>query len=462
MCSKLHNDLSEVVCSNKVRPLLRLTVRPRSGRIFKRPYVTLFYAILASMKYTAFVILLLLVLTSCGTKEDPYTREQKEIDEYLASEGLNVYKAFKVSIRGTKTVGEDTVFDNARMQLFALTGYVLQQAADTTQSFDAMDLANTITGAKPAIDELLKKDEDSLPTVMQNISFVIEPAAGDDPLADMFTESEEHLLLAGLWFASAHAHPDLALYEMNRVKSSDIRDPQFKCLSEMCRSLLYLTHNWPYHAEKSANDLLAITESEKDALMKSPWPAVDANGNPVTPEQAWHQLRAIAYVLRGAAREKCEEQEKKDQAIEDLEEFVKEAEAGGMDHEVVDLAGLAVALKKEDNDEALRYIAKLESRPNLTQDEKDLVADIKTYVSDKKADEAQSTLSENSLLPIFATKLFTHQFVNLPAVKKLQSSEAGKKFIGVTEIEIESMLPGKDALDSLTKDAQGLIDKVLD
>jgi hypothetical protein len=374
----------------------------------------------SAMKNILLLFAFAIGLASCGTKEDPFTREQKEIDEYLSSEGLNVYKAFKVSIRGTKTAGEDPAFDSARMQLFALTGYILQQAADTAHKIDAFEIYETVSEAKPAIDELLKKDEDSLPTVMENISFVIQPDSGmPDPLAGMFTESEEHLILSGLWFAGAHAHPDLALYELNRVKSADIRDPQFRCLAEMTRSLLYLTNNWPYHAEKSADDYLAMTESEKEALLANPWPAVDAQGNPVTPEQAWHQMRAIGYVLRAAARSKCEEDDKKEESFDDFEEFVKEAEAGGLDHEVVDLAGLMVALKKENNDDALKYIEKLEARPNLTQEEKDLVAEIKVYVTDKKHEDAQNALEENGVLPGFAGRLFADQFMNLPAVKKL-------------------------------------------
>lgn len=413
------------------------------------------------MKNILLLCTLAFALASCGTKEDPFAREQREIDEYLASEGLNVYKAFKVSIRGTKTVGQDTAFDNARMQLFALTGYLLQEAADTTKQLDAFEIYETVADAKPAIDELLKKDEDSLPTVMQNISFVIQPVQGEDPLGDLFTEGEEHLILSGLWFAGAHAHPDLALYELNRINSADIRDPQFKCLAEMCRSLVYLTNNWPYHAEKSADDFLALTESQKEALMASPWPAVDANGNPVTPEQAWHQLRAIGFVLRGAARNKCEEEDQKELAFDDLEEFVKEAEAGGLDHEVVDLAGLVVALKKENNDDALMYIEKLEKRPDLTQEEKDLIAEVKTMVTDKKNEDAQDALDENGVLPGFAGKLFAEQFMNLPVVKKLKASEGGKKFISITEIKAEELIPGMDAVDSLQKDAEGLIEKVL-
>jgi hypothetical protein len=50
--------------------------------------------------------------------------------------------------------------------------------------------------------------------------------------------------------------------------------------------------------------------------------------------------------------------------------------------------------------------------------------------------------------------------MNLPAVKKLQSSESGKKFISITEIKAEELIPGGDALDSLEKDAEGLIEKV--
>ncbi len=413
------------------------------------------------MKNILFLFALALGFVSCGTKEDPFTREQREIDEYLSSEGLNVYKAFKVSIRGTKTVGQDTAFDNARMQLFALTGYLLQEAADTTQQLDAFEIYATVSDAKPAIDELLKKDEDSLPTVMQNISFVIQPTPGEDPFGELFTESEEHLILSGLWFAGAHAHPDLALYELNRIKSSDIRDPQFKCLAEMCRSMVYLTNNWPYHAEKSADDFLAVTESEKAPLIASPWPMVDANGKEVTPEQSWHQLRAIGFVLRGVARQKCEEDEKKEQGVEDFETFITEAEAGGLDHKIVDLVGLLVALEKEDADKATQYIEKLEARPDLTQDEKDLIAEIKPLVVDMKAKDAQEAIGENNLLPTFAANLFANQFMNLKVVKDLKASESGKKFIGITEIKAEELIPGMDAVDSLKKDAEGLIEKVL-
>lgn len=221
----------------------------------------------SAMKNILLSLAAVITFASCGTKEDPYTREQKEIDEYMSSDGLNVYKAFKVSIRGTQAVGQDPEFDKARAQLFALTGYLLQQAADTTHKVDAFEIYSTVTEAQPAIDELIKKDEDSLPTVMQNISYVmLADSGGNDPFASIFTESEEHLILSGLWFAGAHAHPDLAMYELNRVKSADVRDPQFKCLAEMCRSLLYLTNNWPYHAEESADAFLALTESEKSGI----------------------------------------------------------------------------------------------------------------------------------------------------------------------------------------------------
>jgi hypothetical protein len=413
----------------------------------------------SAMKNTLLLVTTLMLITSCGEKEDPFTREQKEIDAYLSSEGLNVYKAFKVSIRGTKAAGQDPEFDKARAQLFTLTGYLLQQAADTTHQIDAFEIYETVSDAKPAIDELIKKDEDTLPTVMENISFVMGDDYGVDPLADMFTESEEHLILGGLWIAGAHAHPDLALYELNRVKSEDIRDPQFKCLAEMTRSMLYLTNNWPYHAEKSADDFLALTESEKPALIASPWPMVDANGKEVTPEQSWHQLRAIGFVLRGVARQKCEEDEKKEQGIEDFETFIAEAEAGGLDHKIVDLVGLMVALEKEDADKATFYIEKLEARPDLTQDEKDLIAEIKPLVVDLKAKEAQDAIDENSLLPTFAANLFANQFMNLQVVKDLKASEGGKKFIGITEIKAEELIPS-DAIDSLKKDAEGLMEKV--
>lgn len=413
------------------------------------------------MKKLLFPILVLaLAVSSCGEKEDPYALEQKEIDAYFVEGGLDYYQAFKISLRGTKAVGKDPEFDSARMQLLLLTGYAMEAIHDSEISVSKYIRAGTeIYNAETAVEVLLEKDEDSLPTVMENISFVMVGDSVPDPLANLFTESEEHLILAGLWFAGAHAHPDLAMYELNRIKINDIRDPQFRLLTEMTRSLLYLTHEWPYHAEKSADDFLAMTETEKDALLATPWPGVDVNGNTVSPEQAWHQIRAIGYVLRAAARSKCEDDEEKNEAaFDDLDEFVKEAEAGGLDHEVVDLAGLTVALKHENNDDALMYIEKLEKRQNLTAEEKELIAEIKTYVSDKKHEDAETALEENGAMPGFLGNLFADQFMNLPAVKKLEESETGKKFIEVTHIDIASAISNE--IDSLEKDTKGIIDSL--
>lgn len=403
-----------------------------------------------------------ILLVSCGKKDDPYEREQKEIDAYFSSTVLDVYKAFKVSVRGTKAVGKDTVFDHARAELFRVTGYLLEQAnGDSTTIASVPDIAAALADAKSSIDLLSAKDEDSLPTVLQNISFVMQTDSGSDVLGNLLSGSEEHLALSGLWLFGAHAHPDLALYEMNKVKTEDIRMVQFRCLAEICRSLMYNSYNWPYHAEKSADDLLALTASQKDALLENPWPATDANGNAVSPEQALHQLKALAYLLRSSAREKCDDDDKRKQAIDDLGEFVKEAQAGGLDHEVVDLAGLTVALKKENNDDAMKYIGQVEKRDNLTQDEKDLIAEIKTYVTDKKTEEAQKALNENGVMAGLPGNLFAEQFANLPAVRQLNSSEGGKKFIAITEIKAESLIFGTDEIDSLTKDAEGLLDKVV-
>lgn len=412
------------------------------------------------MKNLLFLFTCAIALASCGEKEDPYAREQKEIDGYFSSEELNVYKAFKVSVRGTKAAGQDPEFDTARAQLFALTGYLLEQAADTAKTLSALEVYETVSEAQPAIDELLKKDEDTLPTVMENIAFVMSDSGTADPLANLFTEGEEHLILSGLWLAGAHGHPGLALYELNRVKSNDIRDPQFKCLAEMCRSLLYLTNKWPYHAEESADAYIAITEAEKDALIASPWPMVDANGNEVTPEQSWHQLHALGFVLRGTARYQCEDEEKKEKGLKDMETFITEAEAGGLDHKVVDLVGLLVALEKEDRDKGLLYIEKLEARPDLTQEEKDLVAEIKLLVEDMKADEAEETIDDNNLLSQFTSGFFAQQFMNMPVVKKLNASEAGRKFISITEIKAEELLPDGETFDNLRKDAEGFIDRM--
>jgi hypothetical protein len=77
-----------------------------------------------------------------------------------------------------------------------------------------------------------------------------------------------------------------------------------------------------------------------------------------------------------------------------------------------------------------------------------------------KAKEANEAIEENDLLPRFASNLFSVQFMNLPAIKNLQASDAGRKFISITEIKAEELLPSGETFDALKKDAEGFLDKI--
>lgn len=410
--------------------------------------------------FPVFVLLFL----SCGKDEDPMQREQKEMDKAMSGPVSDTYKAFKVALRGTATAGKDSLFDQARLNLLAATGYVLVQSAqpDSTRSLnDVIQLAKSAETIAETVPMLIKTDEDTLPTVLENIAWVMDPknSGATWSVASLLNEDEEHLILAGAWIVSQRAPAGLCLYELSRVDDDSLRTPDLKLISKFARSILYYLNNWPYHGEQSADELVQLTEKEKDYLLKNPWPAVDAQGNAVTPEQAWHQLHGIAYLLRGLNREKMED--RKADALADMETFVSEAEAGGLDNEVTWSAGAYVAISKEDKDGALKYLDKLAASKILSKDELAAINSTRDYISKRDNKTAMTTFNDKiAIVKITATYVGKLLSQSKP-IKDLNGSKSGKEFLRLTTISPGNMLEGKSLnSDSLIEKSKSLLDKI--
>lgn len=401
------------------------------------------------MKKLILNILVICCIGSCGSKENPYDREQKEIDKEISSSELQVYKSFKVALRGTAQAGKDPAFDEARMQVLSAMAYTLGGMSDSTSSANPMILIQTSSSLVSAVSLLSKTDEDSLPTILDNIFFVMKADSQTKtvPLEWLPNESEEHGILSVIWLGTPSAPSSLTLYELSRTDESELRSVDVKIISKMTRSIFYMQHKWPYHSEKSADELISLVEKEKDYLLKNPWPMMDANGNSVTPIQAWHQLYALSFAMRARAR--MEMEEKDAETISDLESFVEEAEQGGFDNEAVWSAGAYVAIKKEDKEKSLLYLGKLEKSKTLSKDELDAVKDIKEYVEKKDNDEAMSAIKDKIAFVKIVSNYFGNIARNSKPIASLNSSEAGRQFLRIGDISFNDIISGaSNTLDS--------------
>lgn len=417
------------------------------------------------MRKVLFVLPLIAMFFSfCGKDEDPMQREEKEMNEAMSGPVPDAYKAFKVALRGTAVTGKDSLFDQARMNMLAATGYML---VESMRPDSLRDLDNVIRLAKSAqviaesVPTLLKTDEDSLPTILENIGLLLDPENPQTTIAlsSILNEDEEHLLLAGGWIVSQRAPVSICLYEMSKVDDNALSNPNMQCLSKMARCILYYENKWPYHAEKAADELVTITEKEKAYLLENPWPGFDVNGKKASPEQSWHQLHGLAYMLRGICR--LEMKDRHDDAVDDFEKFVEEAEAGGLDNEVTWSAGAYAAISKEDKDKAIVYLDKLAASKNLSQAEIDAVKSTRDYVSKREKDNALNTFSDKIAIMRIAATYIGKQLAQSKPVQDLNNSKGGKEFMRLTKISPGNMLEGKPmSTDSLYDKSQSLLKKI--
>lgn len=404
-------------------------------------------------------VVFLATLISCS-KEDPMEKEKREITERIADVKLDAYKAFKVSLRGTAAAGKDSAFDRARLSVLAAVGYAMM-GGDSALMRDPVAMIKTTKEVGSSITLLAKTDEDSLPTVLENIDYVLSGATHSSKpfVSNLLNENEEHLMLGGIWISTPGTPSELPLYEFSRTNDDALGSVDMKLIAKAGRSLLYLRESFPYHAEKSADELIALTEKEKDYLLKNPWPMVDANGNAANPEQAWHQLHGIAYLLRGLSREKMDGKE--EDALDDLETFIKESEAGGLDNEATWSAGAYVAIKKENKDDAIKYLDKLAASKALTKDELEAVKETRDYIESRENGKALNSFSDKLAILKIGGGYFYHVIRESKPVKNMNNTAAGKEFMRMTHTPFKGALAVPDInTDSLVKESKSLIDKV--
>ncbi|MDQ3112148.1 MAG: hypothetical protein M3R17_19870 [Bacteroidota bacterium] len=398
-----------------------------------------------------------LLFASCN-HEDPFEREQKEMDEALSSSQLQAYKSFKVAMRGTAATGQDSAFDQARREVLSAMAYSLAAATDSTTKIDLVSALRTSTTLLSSVALLAKKDEDSLATVLENFAFVMNSGKtiANDPFAGFLNESEEHAVLGALWMGTPSAPGGLSLYEIQKVKDGELRSIDVQVIAKMARSMMYFQRKWPYHAERSADELVTLIEKEKDYFRKNPWPAVDANGDPVSVEQSWRQLHATSVLMRALARMQMENKDK--EYMDDLSLFVAEAESGGFDDEAVWSIGALVAIKKDDKTMALKYLDKLEKSKNLSADELSAIAEIKKYLEEKENDEALSAMKDKIAFGRITASYFGKLLMNSKPVNELNKSEGGKRFLAITDLSFgDAVSAAENTVDSAVEGSKNVI-----
>lgn len=396
-----------------------------------------------------------LFFISCGgSKEDPLLIEKAAMEKLQAENKVEFYRAFKTALRSYAVDSTQPGFAEARTALLGAAGNALHvMDSASAAKTNILEMAANAKALYDAKDVLLKTDEDSLPTILENMYSIAGKALNSSEglqLFSTFSEDEEHLFLGATYYVSHKVPPAFMLYEIYRVHDDRLRSTEMRIGSKLLKSIAWIENDWPYHAELASTEYIALFDKEKNYLLTTPLPAIDTSSNP-SPETSWHQWRAIGFALRGVAHMKMEDKEKQELMYEDFDAFMKDAEAGGLDNELTWSIGAIVAVKKEDKEKALGYLGKLENSKVLSSEEKQAAREIKVYVEQRNNESALNTIYDKLAIARIAGAYAVHRANEAKPVERMQQTEAGKKFTKLSQ-EAENLAPlSSGSADSLIK-----------
>src|SRR4051812_26629362 len=130
---------------------------------------------LATMVTAAAVIAVCILQFSCSkeNKDDELRKkENKLLNEYLNKTTLTFYKALKVALRSTSDPAKNVEIAKASATILRLGTTaisLLPNEGDSAKTLSFVELFSMVKDFYAARDILIKTDEDSLPTILENI-----------------------------------------------------------------------------------------------------------------------------------------------------------------------------------------------------------------------------------------------------------------------------------------------------
>lgn len=405
------------------------------------------------------VFLFLLLCLSCKKSEDDLRKiENEQLQEYLNKNSLTFYKALKVAMRSSADPAKDPGMSAAGKTILKLGLRGASVAFDSTQSMSITELIGMASEFSKAKDILVKKNEDDLPTVLENIGFVLSgrhyqpPAFGDIS----YDKNFEHVILGLLWTAMLKVPKEFPLYELEKVKTETVPFKGLKLLTELSKALSFSMNKFPWHALDESAVYVKDLESGKGGYLKHPpLPVPDTQ----SPEQAYYQLHLMGVALHGISHLELEHE---DEAMEDFETVLDDAEKGGIDNEITWLIGAYVHIKKEDKEKAIADLKKLRASSITDAPEKAAIDEVISYLEGRENDKAFNKLRDKMTLAKISFHLFSNRLKELEQIRQLANTKEGARLMQVQQ-SISENSEGMERisnglkLDSLASSAKGLV-----
>lgn len=397
---------------------------------------------------------LLLVLTcGCGlfSCETPIECERRELREASETPETLIYRALKIGIRSTPTKLNPDGPDAKATKINKLVTYLLAtlQHQEPVESEDPdqpapepLSAAEYVEIAKQLYElrEILREtDEDRYPTIL-HVLMADDAALGAS--MSWYGSTHEHMVFALAWLAAKQVPRTFRVYETGMIEPSEIDEPSLKLAAHAIRGATFLGEGWPWMCEEEMSGYLGVLEHDQAALLdvlraaQSMSAAADAPISPIADDRLLAAVHAPGVLVRGLCRLQAseDEEDKEDDALEDLEAFLADAELLGLEGEAVWLVGAYVGIKRENNELALDNLRKLEDSELLGDDERELVRDAIEALEDREPGAALNAITDKLVLARIASSYIVRTLAKVEWRQLFEASEGGQKLLRLTEL----------------------------
>jgi hypothetical protein len=401
--------------------------------------------------------LLLLLTCGCGLSscETPIERERRELKEAGESSEALIYRAIKISIRSMPSKLNPNGPDAEATKINRLTVNLLRKLertegaeADQPQP-EALSPGEYVEVAKELYElrkVLRETDEDRYPTVLHTL--LVDDAVATANMS-WYHSTHEHMAFALAWLAVKQVPPGFRVYETGMIDPAAIEQPGLKIGAHLIRGATFLSQSWPLMCEEEMTGYLAVFDAEHDELLvwaRAAQALAQASGEQVVALDEAQLLATVhspGVLLRGLCRLQAD---KEDEALADLESFLRDAELLGLEGEAVWLIGAYVGIKRDDQELALANLRKLETSKLLGSSERELVSDAIEALEEREPGAALNAITDKLVVARVASAYVVRELGKVEWRQLFEASEGGQKIMRLTTLLADEVAAVRSSL----------------
>ena len=282
----------------------------------------------------------------------------------------------------------------------------LMDQIDYEESLSLADYYTIYKAYSRMSDQVKKTDEDVFPLLMESFAFLYKDSLSDhQPL--MVGEEKaafqcaEHGVLSAVTTLWKSLGASVALYEASKTNTELLGDNEVKALLSYYRAFLFLQHGLYYLSEKEYTENIVWLDNNK--FVNLPITKSFFGWERLPNERAYVGFHALNYLARGLTRLAMPYEKDNELGIDDLDVFLDDFEELNIQHECVWSIQAYLYLHRNQPEEAIGSLKKLQASKILSSDEQKVIAESIVYLEKREGDALLSGVYDKVFLTRVAT-----------------------------------------------------------